>query len=86
MTTQYKEHLLIRHFTESRSSTPQTDITVGTRICKLKYTSLEEVVTEISSMKHSIQRDLLGVLKALPLEIHGEYLSRWYTLSRSGPR
>lgn len=72
MTVLHKEHLLAQWLAEKLMTSSPNDDTLSTRVCDLKSKSIEDVFTETRSIKSKIQRDLLGVLRALPLEVHGK--------------
>lgn len=69
MTILHKENLLIQWLAEPNKLPIETSL--ASRVCRLRSEHLDDVFTKTRIVKSAIQSDLLGVLRALPLEVHG---------------
>lgn len=72
MILEFKNRLLVQKFQEEALPFPAFDASLPTRVGALKYTSWEQVEAEYLASRHTIQADLLRVLRALPLDVHGK--------------
>lgn len=72
MAVLHKEYLLGLWLANRHLGTSTNDHSLSTRVCEIKTTSMEDVFTATRRIKSAIQSDLLAVLRALPLEVHGE--------------
>jgi hypothetical protein len=73
MTLEFKNRLLVQRFEQEAPPLPVAEAILPTRVGALKHTSLEEVKAEYLALRHTIQADLLRVLRALPRDVHGKF-------------
>lgn len=72
MTLEFRNRLLVQRLEEGPLSSSAYETSLPMRTCALKYTTLEQVKAEYLASRHAIQADLLRVLRALPLDVHGK--------------
>jgi hypothetical protein len=72
MTLEFKNRLLVQRFEQEAPPLSVAEAILPTRVGALKHISLEQVRTEYLASRHAIQADLLRVLRALPLDVHGK--------------
>lgn len=73
MTLEFKNRLLVERFEEKAPLCPSLETNLPMRTSALKHTSLAEFKVEYLVARHAIQVDLLRVLRALPLDVHGKF-------------
>ena len=73
MTLEFKNRLLVQRFEERAPLLSLAEAILPTRVGALKHISLDEVKAEYLALRHTIQADLLRVLRALPRDVHGKF-------------